>query len=143
MPGPGNAPAGDLYVDIDVEEDARFERDGVDVVTRVNVSFADAALGAPIEVPSIELDGSTLSLDIPQGTQPGTVFTMAGRGIPRLEGHGRGSLIVMIQVDVPKQLSSRAKELLGELDAELRGVVVSGTRSTDATDGRKRAAAAK
>jgi molecular chaperone DnaJ len=150
MPGPGGAPAGDLYVDVDVEEHPRFERDGVDVVTRVNVTFTDAALGAHIEVPSIEIDDSTLGLDIPQGTQPGSVFTMAGRGVPRLDGHGRGSMIVMVQVDVPKQISQRAKELLGELDAELRGVVVSGTQATGAhasaapsSEGRKRAAAAK
>jgi len=140
LPGPGGASPGDLYVDIDVEEDARFERDGIDIVTRVNVSFADAALGAQVRVPSIELDDSTLPLDIPEGTQPGSVFTMTGHGVPRLDGRGRGSLVVMIQVDVPKQLSNRAKDLLGELDAELRGAVVSGTQSNEV---RKRAAAAK
>jgi molecular chaperone DnaJ len=140
LAGPGGAPPGDLYVDIEVEDDPRFERDGVDIVTRVNVGFADAALGAQVRVPSIELDDSTLPLDIPQGTQPGSVFTMTGHGVPRLDGHGRGALIVMIQVDVPKQLSNRARELLGELDAELRGAVVSGTQSNEA---RRRAVAGK
>jgi molecular chaperone DnaJ len=150
LPGPGGAQPGDLYVDIDVEEDPRFERDGIDVVTRVNVSYADAAMGAQVRVPSIEVDDSTLPLDIPEGTQPGSVFTMTGHGVPRIDGHGRGSLVVMIQVDVPKQLSQRAKDLLGELDAELRGAVVSGTQaSTSAApaaahnESRKRAAAAK
>jgi molecular chaperone DnaJ len=140
LAGPGGAPPGDLYVDIDVEEDPRFERDGVDIVTRVNVSFADAALGAEVQVPSIELDDSTLPLNIPQGSQPGSVFTVAGHGVPRLDGHGRGALVVVIQVDVPKQLSNRAKELLGELDAELRGAVISGTQSNEA---RRRAAVGK
>jgi molecular chaperone DnaJ len=140
MPGPAGVPAGDLYVEIDVEEDARFERDGADVVTRVNVSFTDAALGAVVSVPSIEIDEAPLSLEIPQGTQPGAVFSMKDQGIPRLEAHGRGSLIVLVQVDVPKQLTDRAKTLLGELDAELRGAMLSGPQ---ATDPRKRVAAAK
>src|SRR3984957_13699009 len=56
MPGPSGAPAGDLYVDVDVEDDARFERDGADVVTRVNVSFTDAALGARVQVPAVEVE---------------------------------------------------------------------------------------
>ena len=123
MPGPSGAPPGDLYVDVDVEEDARFERDGADVVTRVHVSFTDAALGAVARVPSIEDDATTLPLDIPPGTQPGAVFTIKAQGIPRLDGRGRGSLIVAIQVDVPTELSARAKALLADLDSELRGAV--------------------
>jgi molecular chaperone DnaJ len=121
MPGPGGAPAGDLYVDVDMEDDARFERDGADVVTRVTVSFVDAARGARVQVPSIEIDDSTLPLELPAGTQPGAVFTMKGQGIPRLDGRGRGSLVVAVQVEVPTSLSARAKELLGELERELRG----------------------
>jgi molecular chaperone DnaJ len=127
MPGPGGAPSGDLYVEIDVEEDPRFERDGADLVTRVHVSFADAALGGDVELPSIgnqvEEDGdgeSTVTLSIPAGTQPGAVFTLKNEGIPRLDGRGRGSLIAVVQVDVPTKLSARAKELLKELDAENR-----------------------
>jgi molecular chaperone DnaJ len=121
MPGPGGAPAGDLYVDVDMEDDARFERDGADVVTRVTVSFVDAARGAQVQVPSIEIDDSSLPLELPAGTQPGAVFTMKGQGIPRLDGRGRGSLVVAVQVEVPTSLSARAKELLGELERELRG----------------------
>jgi molecular chaperone DnaJ len=140
MPGPGGVAPGDLYVEIDVEEDPRFERDGADVVTRVSVGFTDAALGAVVSVPSLELDDKNLSLEIPQGTQPGAVFSMKEQGIPRLDGHGRGSLIVLVQVDVPKQLTDRARALLAELDAELRGIGVSGPQ---ATDPRKRVAGAK
>ncbi len=138
LPGPNGAPAGDLYVDVDIEEHPRFERDGVDVVTKVTVSFAEAALGAEIKVPAID-EKSSLPLAIPSGTQPGTIFTLKGEGIPRLDGRGRGALIVSLQVDVPKQLSDRAKELLGELDAELRGVA-SGEVSAQGT---RRAASAK
>jgi molecular chaperone DnaJ len=141
MPGPGGAAAGDLYVEIDVEEDPRFERDGADVVTRVNLSFTDAALGARVQVPAVEADDSLLDLEIPQGTQSGTVFTKSGKGIARIGAHGRGSLIIVVQVDVPKQVSQRARELLTELDAELRGAAVSGVSETQSGDARKRAAA--
>ncbi|WP_394842599.1 molecular chaperone DnaJ [Pendulispora brunnea] len=125
MPGPGNVPPGDLYVEVDVEEDSRFERDGTDLVTRVNVGFVDAALGAEVRVPSIgpETENGeepTLTVSIPAGTQSGAVFTLKGQGIPRLDGRGRGCLIVVVQVQVPTALTSRARELLTMLDEELR-----------------------
>jgi molecular chaperone DnaJ len=122
LPGPGNAPSGDLYVEVDVEEDPRFERDGADLVTRVHVSLTDAALGAQIDVPALdaESDEATVALEIPGGTQSGAVFNVKGHGIPRLDGRGRGSLVVVIQVDVPTVLTERAKELLEALDQELR-----------------------
>jgi molecular chaperone DnaJ len=121
MPGPPNTPPGDLYVEIDVEEDQRFERDGADLVTRVHISICDAALGAEIQVPALAQgeEEETIPLHIPGGTQSGAVFTMKGHGIPRLDGRGRGSLVVIIQVDVPTVLTERAKSLLEELDREL------------------------
>jgi len=143
MAGPANSPAGDLYVDVDVEEDPRFERDGADVVTRVHVSFTDAALGAVVQVPNLEDDASTHPLDIPAGTQPGAVFTMKGQGIPRLDGRGRGALVVAVQVDVPTTLSSRAKTLLADLDAELRGAAVSGTSGVAGAESHRKVAAGK
>lgn len=126
MPGPGGAPAGDLYVEIDVEEDPRFERDGADLVTRVHVSFTDAALGAEIGVPSIgeaidDAIDATVTCRIPAGTQSGSVFTLKGQGLARLDGRGRGSLIAVVQVDVPTVLSERARALLTELEIELQG----------------------
>lgn len=125
MAGPPGVPPGDLYVEVDVEEDARFERDGVDLVTRVNVSLADAALGAEVDVPALgtpdsEEESPTVKLKVPGGTQPGAVITLKGEGVPRLDGRGRGALVVVIQVDIPTKLSDRAKKLLQELDAELR-----------------------
>jgi molecular chaperone DnaJ len=122
MPGPQGASPGDLYVEIDVEDDARFERDGADLVTRVHVAFTDAALGAEIRVPALEADDEAASavVAVPPGTQPGAVFTMKGHGVPRLDGRGRGSLVVVVQVDVPTVLTDRARELLGQLAAELR-----------------------
>jgi molecular chaperone DnaJ len=123
LPGPNGSQPGDLYVEIEVEEDPRFERDGADLVARVQVSFTDAALGAQIEVPGIEpgdID-KKIPLALPAGTQPGSVVTLKGHGLPRLDGRGRGSLVIVVQVEVPKALSDRARELLAELDGELRG----------------------
>src|SRR3984885_13995101 len=84
MPGPSGAPAGDLYVEIDVEDQSGFERDGADLVTRVPIPLTDAALGAEIRVPALEPDDEDASfpLVIPPGTQSSAVFTVKGHGIP-------------------------------------------------------------
>ncbi|HEY1694131.1 MAG TPA: molecular chaperone DnaJ [Polyangiaceae bacterium] len=129
--GPQGLAAGDLYVEVDVEGDARFERDGADLVARVRVPFTDAALGADVAVPALEPEEQTASLPLtlPPGTQSNAVFTMKGHGIPRLDGRGRGSLVVVVQVEVPTSLSGRARELLAELDVELRGEAASTKRA--------------
>jgi molecular chaperone DnaJ len=123
VPAPTGGAPGDLYVEIDVEDDARFERDGADLVARVRVPFTEAALGAQITVPTLEPEekDASLRLEIPAGTQPGAVFTLKGHGIPRLDGRGRGSLVVVVQVEVPQPaaLSPRARELLEQLGVEL------------------------
>ncbi len=148
MPGPSGTPSGDLYVEVDVEEDPRFERDGVDVATRVSVSFVQAALGGEIKVPSIagglmadmdvrathETHEEEHTLKIPPGTQPGAVFTLKGEGICRLDGRGRGSLVVVLQVEVPTALSDQARSLLKDLDVELRR----GAEGEVSTEGRRR-----
>jgi molecular chaperone DnaJ len=106
-----------------VLDDPRFERDGADLVTRVRVPFTDAALGAEVAVPALEAEDedATVALPIPGGTQSGAVFTLKGKGIPRLDGRGRGALNVVVQVEVPTVLTARARALLEELGAELRG----------------------
>jgi molecular chaperone DnaJ len=118
VPGPAGAEAGDLYVDVEIEQDERFERDGTDLITRAHVSFSDAALGTTVSLPM--LDDSKLDVDLPAGTQPGDVITLKGKGVPRLDGRGRGALHVQVQVEVPRNLSARAKALLAELDEELK-----------------------
>jgi molecular chaperone DnaJ len=132
MPGPQGAPAGDLYVEIDVEPDERFERDGVDLVTRVHVSFTDAALGSEVQVPALDAEDeqATVSLALSPGTQSGAVFTLKSHGVPRLDGRGRGSLVVVVQVDVPTALTARARELLTLLGEELKASDVGATRRT-------------
>ena len=135
MPGPNGAPPGDLYVEVDVETDASFERDGADLVARVHVPFTDAALGAEIHAPALEPDEGATSfpMAIPAGTQSGAVFTVKGRGVPRLDGRGRGSLVIVVQVEVPTALTPRARELLEQLGQELR--------ATGAAAGKRTAAA--
>jgi len=123
MSGGRGGPPGDLFVDVEVTSDPAFERDGLDLITRGRVSFTAAALGQRIEV-SLPTE-EKVDVDVPAGTQPGEVVTIRSKGAPRIDGRGRGSLHVVVQVDVPKNLSARAKELLGELESEL-------TRSVDA-----------
>ena len=126
-PGYGNAganggPAGDLLVSVTVRPHARFERDGTSVLLDQEISYAQAVLGAEIEVPT--LDGK-VKLTIPEGTQPGAVFRLRGKGIPFLRGSGRGDQFVSVRVKVPTNLTGNQKELLrqfaasmGDLDGE-------------------------
>ena len=124
--GANGGPQGDLLVTVVVRPDSRFERDGNSVLLEQEVSYAQAVLGAEIEVPT--LDGK-VKLTIPEGTQTGTVFRLKGKGIPYLRGSGRGDQFVSVKVAVPKNLSSSQKELLrqfaasmGELDGASRGI---------------------
>lgn len=117
MPGPPNTPAGDLYVDVEIEPHESFERHGDDLGTRAEVSFTEAVLGT--EVPITLPDGSEITAEIPAGTQPSAVVTLRGKGMPRLDRSGRGDLHVLVAVTIPKRLSKRAKQLIEELDAEL------------------------
>jgi molecular chaperone DnaJ len=117
MPGPSNAPAGDLYVDVEVAPHARFERDGADLITREQISFTDAVLGTQVEV---ELpDHTNISVKIPAGTQPSSVLTIEGKGLPRLDRRARGDVHVVVGVHVPNKLSRKARKLLEELAEEL------------------------
>jgi len=118
MPGPAGAPPGDLYVDVDIEPDPAFERDQNDLLTRLPISYAQAALGA--RVPIQLLDGSTLEVDVPAGTQPNEVITFKGKGVPRVDGRGRGALHAVVQVQVPRKLSAKARQLLQQFEEELR-----------------------
>ncbi len=119
MPGPKGTPAGDLYVDVDVARDDQFERDGADLGVRQTISYREAALGSNLTL-SLP-DDSAVKLKVKPGTQPGSVVTLRGEGMPTLNG-GRGDLHVVINVAVPKKLSRRAKKLIEQLEEELGGV---------------------
>src|SRR5207249_662307 len=101
--------SGDLYVMLSVREHPLFVREGTDVVCEVPLSFAQAALGTEIEVPT--LDGKA-RVKIPAGTQSGQVFKLKGRGIPDLNGYGRGDEVIRVLVETPRKLSPRQRELL-------------------------------
>jgi len=105
-------PPGHLYVTVEVASDEHFQRDGYDLIHELHVSFPQAALGAAVSIPTLE---EPKTMKVPKGTQPGETLVVQGAGVPRLDGRGRGDIIVVVQVDVPKELSPRAKELLEEL----------------------------
>lgn len=106
---PGGRP-GDLYVEIHVLPDPRFQRHGADLVHRARLGLAEAALGTLIKVPTVA-DGE-MDFDIPPGTQPGTVFKLSRLGMPRLHRRSRGDLLVEVQVVVPRDLNPAQREAL-------------------------------
>ncbi|MDP2767808.1 MAG: DnaJ C-terminal domain-containing protein, partial [Candidatus Methanoperedens sp.] len=110
--GERGAPAGDLYLKIRVNPDIKFKRDGYNILSKAEISFAQAALGDKIEIPTV--DGN-VKLKIPEGAQSGKVFRLSGRGIPRLRASGRGDHLVEIIVKTPTGLSRKQKEMLKEL----------------------------
>jgi molecular chaperone DnaJ len=114
--GEQGAPAGDLYVLVHVAEDERFYRDGDDLITLVDVSSVQAALGLTVEVPT--LDGPS-EVTIESGTQPGERVVLRGRGMPRLGRNGRGDLIVVVNVRVLRHLSAQQREMLEALSATI------------------------
>jgi molecular chaperone DnaJ len=110
--GPQGAPAGDLYIFIQVRRHPVFEREGTALFTRMPISFTTAALGGSVDIPG--LDGETHTIDIPVGIQSGKQLRKRGVGMPVLQGRGRGDLVVEVQVETPTRLSARQKELLCE-----------------------------
>jgi molecular chaperone DnaJ len=108
---------GDLYVHVRVGRHDRFERQGADLVHQLHLPVTQAALGA--HIPFETLDGPE-DLVVPRGTLTGRVFRLRGRGVPHLEGRGRGDLLVQVVVDTPAELGREEEELLRQL-AELRG----------------------
>jgi molecular chaperone DnaJ len=119
-------PRGDLYVFLSVRQHEFFEREGDDLLCEVPITFPQAALGARIAVPTLE---GRDAIEVPAGTQSGTVFRLAGRGFANVRGYGRGDELVRVVVETPKSLSKRQEELLREL-ATLDEKEVSGRRKS-------------
>lgn len=114
-PGERGGPNGDLLITVRVRPHEIFERRDNDVYLEMPISFVQAALGATLTVPT--LDGA-VEYDIPEGTQSGTRFRLRGKGIPFIRGKGRGDQYVTVTVEVPKNLSSRQKELLRDFEED-------------------------
>ena len=110
--GMSGARPGDLYLTVRVKPEARMEREDSDILTAETISFSDAALGTTASVETV--DGLVL-LKIPAGTQAGTVLRLKGKGVPHLRGQGRGDHLVTVNIEVPRKLSKKQKELLEEL----------------------------
>lgn len=120
--GANGGPAGDLLVTVGVKAHPLFERDGSSILYDMPISFVQAALGAEVEVPT--LDGK-VKYSIPEGTQTGTVFRLRGKGVPYLNSSGRGDQFVTVNITTPKGLTREQKELLrqyGEATGECEGV---------------------
>lgn len=119
--GQGNAgenggAAGDLLIYIRVQEDPIFKRDGDNVSYTLPISFDQAALGASVVAPTLK---GKVKIKIPAGTQNGKIFKLKGKGVQNVNGKGKGDMFVTIRVEVPKELSPRAKELIEELSKEV------------------------
>lgn len=116
--GQRNAPAGDVYVEVRVKEDPRFQRVGDDLHHRIQVGMSEATFGTEVEIPL--LDGESEPLEIPKGTQPETVYRLGKKGVPHLQRRGRGDLLVHVEVVVPTDLDEEQEDVLRAY-ADLRG----------------------
>ena len=127
--GQGNAgknggPAGDLLIVVQVRPSSIFQREGTNLYSTISLNFVQAALGTEVEVET--LDGP-VSLNIPEGTQTGAVFRLRNKGVPSVRTGNRGDLYVTVNLETPKNLSSKQKELLREF-AELGGTKIFGKK---------------
>ena len=109
--GHHGGPPGDLFVVVDVEPSRLFQRRGSDLVLDVPVTYAEAALGASVQIPTPD---GPVSLKVPAGTKPGKLLRVKGRGAPHIKGNGKGDLLARISVTVPKKLSKSEREALEE-----------------------------
>ncbi len=108
--GRNGGPSGDLIITVSVRRHALFERDGYNLLCEVPLTVAEATLGAEIKVPTLE---GEVSYTIPEGTQPGTTFTLRGKGIPYINNSNRrGDLIFTVSVEIPRGLSDKQKEAM-------------------------------
>lgn len=111
--GPGGGHAGDLYIEVMMQQHPVFQREGNDLHMSVHVPMVDAALGATTSVES--LSGDAIDFEIPAGVQPAETIVIEGKGMPQLRGEGFGNMIAHVDVSIPTQLDEKSKELLNKL----------------------------
>jgi molecular chaperone DnaJ len=116
QPGVNGGPNGNLFIAIKVNSHKYFRRREYDVLLDLNVNIAQATLGADVEIPTV--DGPTM-LKIPNGTQPGKILRLRGKGIPKLRGSGRGDQMVVINVEVPVNVNNDQRQLFEQLAESL------------------------
>jgi molecular chaperone DnaJ len=116
FPGTAPGPAGDLYVVVSVDDHALFRRRGADLLCEVPVTFSEVALGAEISVPTLP---GTTTIRIPSGTPSGKTFRLPGRGLPAVDGGGKGDLHVRVVVEVPPALTPEQRSAVAALGEHL------------------------
>jgi molecular chaperone DnaJ len=121
-PGTHGGPPGDLFVDVHVSPDARFDRRGRNVTTTVNVALTAAMLGTTVEVPTLD---EPVTLKVPAGTQPSTTMRVRGRGVPASGKHAAGDLLVTVNLTIPKKLNKEQKLAVEKLAVVLKEEVAS------------------
>lgn len=121
QPGENNGPPGDLYILIKVRTHKYFRRRDHDILLDLDINIAQATLGANVKVPTVDGD---VSLKIPQGTQPGDVIRMRGKGVPHLRGNGRGDQLVVVNVRIPEKLDEEERALFEELAEKMDSEVL-------------------
>lgn len=117
-PGVRGGPAGDMYVYVTVKPHHFFKRDGYNLYCEIPLSITQAALGGEVEIPTLE---GPMKHNVPEGTQAGSELRFRGKGIQMLRGNGKGDLFVTVNVDVPRKLSEKQKNLLREFEDSLTG----------------------
>lgn len=117
-PGLRGGENGDLYIFVTVKPHKLFTRENYDLYCDVTVSFTQAALGGEIDVPTLN---GMIKHNLPEGTQPGTVIRLRGQGIQNLRGAGKGDLYIKVNVEIPRKLTDKQKELLRQFDETLTG----------------------
>ena len=118
-PGYRGGENGDLYIFVTVKPHKLFTRENYDLYCDVTVSFTQAALGGDIDIPM--LDGKMMKYTLAEGTQPGTVVRLRGQGIQNLRGSGKGDMYVTVQVEIPRRMTDKQKELLRQFDETVTG----------------------
>lgn len=116
-PGPNGGPCGDLFVQVFIKQHEIFQRDGDDLHADLPLSYATAALGGEVSVPTM---GTEARITIPEGTQTGKIFRLRGKGVPHLHGGGYGDLYVHAFVETPVNLTSKQKKLLKDFEESIR-----------------------
>lgn len=125
-PGANGGPAGGLYVIVSVEPHEIFVRDGFDVHLELPITITQAALGTNVAIPLLDEDEEIL--EVPAGTQTGKTFRMRGQGVPRLQGSGRGDMLITTRVVVPTKINGEQRALLEQLSETLDDVPIEGQK---------------
>jgi len=112
-----NIPAGDLIVVIDVVRHRRFERKGNDIITNAKVNVWDALLGGKAKIET--LDGRSLNINVPKGSQPNTLLSCKGEGLPDINSKKRGNLLIKLVIEIPNNLSAKQEQLLKQIKNEV------------------------